>query len=144
MTDEYALAAPDLEVPCCMTAAVTGGERCSCWRPVLDMQPSEALQEGPLLARRKACDDCAYRAGSPEREADGGALPDFGRHAPFMCHQGAPKVIRWEHPSGAVIVPEGDDYQPTTRHGAIWLADGRPGEYCAGWAAVNRIREVTA
>lgn len=93
-----------------------------------------------MLARRKACHDCAYRAGSPERQAAGGDLPGYSRHQPFFCHQGLAKVARWEHPSGAVRTPLGDDYQPVTHLDTIWLADGRPGEYCAGWAAVNRIR----
>ena len=93
-----------------------------------------------MLARKKACHDCAYRAGSPERAADNDEIPTYSRHQPFMCHQGLAKVTRWVHPTGAVILPSGDDYQPIQHLDAIWLADGRPGEYCAGWAAVNRIR----
>ena len=139
MHDEI-LPAPDPDLPCCMASAVTGGRDCTCWTPVLDIEPSDQLQQGPMIARRKACADCAYRAGSPERQADDGALPSYSRNEPFFCHQGLAKVVRWEHTSGAVHVPEGDDYQPVTHLDHIWLADGRPGEYCAGWAAVNRIR----
>jgi len=130
--------APDLEVPCCMASAVSDGENCTCWRPVLDPPPSGEEQAGPMQALRRSCHDCAYRLDSPERAA--GEAPEFGPAQPFLCHQGMPRVIRWEHPSGATITPEGDDYQPTEHGGRAWLADGRPGEYCAGWAATNQIR----
>lgn len=134
------LPAPDPDLPCCMASAVTAGRDCTCWVPVLDLDLSDQLQHGPMNARRKACTDCAYRAGSPERQDDDGAIPDYGRTSPFVCHQGMAKVARWVHPTGAVIVPDGDDYQPRQMSGCVWTADGRPAEYCAGWAAVNRIR----
>ncbi|MDT0435661.1 MULTISPECIES: hypothetical protein [Streptomyces] len=36
---------------------------------------------------RTPCADCAYRPGSPEREALGAQLPE---NEPFFCHQGLP------------------------------------------------------
>jgi len=123
---------------CCWTAVNSGDERCDCWRPVLDVDPSAELQEGPMLALRRSCIDCAYRAGSPERAASD--PPEFGRHEPFTCHQGMPRAIAFVHPSGARIDLTEDDYQPTILGDRVWLADGRPGELCAGWAAVHRIR----
>lgn len=137
------LPSPDEAYGCCEASAYTGGEQCTCWEPILDVEPTDALQEGPMRVPRRACHDCAYRAGSPEREAADGALPDYSRDQPFMCHQGVAKVVRFEHPCGAVIVPDGDDYTPTSRGDRVWMADGRPGEYCSGWAAVNSIRRAS-
>ena len=129
---------------CCWESVNTGGDRCSCWTPVLDVEPSAELQEGPTGARRKACHDCAYRAGSPER-AELGGLPEYGRHQPFLCHQGVGRIIAWIHPSGARVDvdPALDDYAPTQRGDRAWRSDGSPAELCAGWAAVNRIRATT-
>lgn len=134
---------PDEAMACCEAAVFSGHERCSCWTPVLDLVPSRDLQAGPMRVRKKSCHDCAYRAGSPEREAAGGALPDYGRSQPFLCHQGMPRAVRFVHPpTGAVIEVDGDDYHPVTAGERAWLADGRLAEYCAGWAKITRAEAV--
>lgn len=146
------LAAPD-GLLCCMEAAQTGGERCTCWEPVLAyrdldgeltlVEEQAPLQAGPACARRLACGDCAYRAGSPEREADGGTLPDYTSREPFFCHDGMPFVVAWRHPSGQLRTDPIDarkaDYHPRISAAAAYRVDGRPGVLCAGWAAVNGI-----
>lgn len=134
------LPAPEDAFGCCLASVYSDGERCTCWQPVLDVMPSVDLQEGPMRVRRKACVDCAYRAGSPERDADGGAIPEYGAHDPFMCHQGAPRATRFVHPCGAVIETDSDDYHPVVHGDRMWLADGSPAEYCSGWAAVVDVK----
>lgn len=155
---------------CCYSKIEYGPERCTCWEPVFDMEQAEPvtervgmvageiparggqsahprlcdLHETPtrsVTVRSKCCHDCAYRAGSPER--DGGfteeallALPAQA-HRVFACHQGMVRVIRWTHPCG-VEVPAGEgDYRPPVIDGVAFKADGTPAELCAGWAALR-------
>jgi hypothetical protein len=145
------LAAPE-GLLCCMAAATTGGEHCTCWQPVLAARDDGGLQlvveqaeiqAGPSCARRSACDDCAYRNGSPERLEAGGDLPDYGTRDPFYCHDGMPLVVAWLHPSGALrrdrIEAGKADYHPRIRSTTPYRTDGRPGVLCAGWAAVNGV-----
>jgi hypothetical protein len=139
---------------CCMAAATTGGEHCTCWEPILGVVDpvlvvpvsQEPLQEGPTCARRSACGDCAYRVGSPERSALEGELPGYGTREQFYCHDGMALVVAWQHPSGAVrpaFDPEAPqasaDYYPATRPPRAWRLDGSPAVLCAGWAAVNGV-----
>jgi hypothetical protein len=149
------LAAPD-DLLCCIAAANTGGDQCTCWVEVLayrdpagDLQAvteQEPLQEGPACARRLACGDCAYRAGSPERDGDGGAVPSFRASQPFYCHDGMPLVVAYLHPSGALRTDPLEagvaDYHPRMRARIAYRVDGRPGVLCAGWAAVNGIHRA--
>lgn len=130
---------PDPLDPCCMGAAVYG-DRCTCWEPELDIEPNPLTQHGPNPARRKCCHDCAFRAGSPEREAAGGDPMPYNPDRPFFCHQDMPRIVRWRHPSGAVIDATQDDYQPIQTGHTAWLIDGRPADICGGWAAINRGR----
>lgn len=134
--------APEGVYGCCWASINSAGDLCSCWIPVFDVEPSEALQEGPAAVLRRSCHDCAYRLGSPEREALEGGPPEYGRHQPFLCHQGVPRIVAWQHPAGVRVDvdPLTDDYLPTQRGDRAWRADGSPAELCAGWAATNRIR----
>lgn len=133
-------APPEAENSCCMGAAFTDGERCTCW-VAISYPEQEERQEGPMNICRKMCHDCAYRNDSPERADAGGAVPDYGRDRPFVCHQGTPITTVWVHPmTGVTRKPERDSYVIAQADGRTWLADGRPGEFCAGWAAVNRVR----
>jgi hypothetical protein len=136
--------APEGFVPCCYGAANDGPRGCTCWEPIFDVEQAP-VQEGPMALRRKSCHDCAYRQGSPERERgefdECGGLSDVagtGSRA-FACHQGARRIVAWRHAILGVFPYAGaGDYRPPSEHGRMWLADGRPGEYCAGWAALRR------
>lgn len=91
-----------------------------------------------MQARTKRCHDCAYRKDSPERQAmDGDRMP-YNPNGTFVCHDRLPKAVYYVHPSGAVMEPIGDSYQPIMNGNRAWLADGRPATVCAGWAADNR------
>lgn len=135
---------------CCDASANTGGDQCTCWEPVLALQDpirllheQERIQEGPPCPRRTACDDCAYRAGSPEREAVDGSIPDYTARDRFYCHDGMPLAVAYVHPSGAMHrldLEQPVDYQPRIRGDRPFRVDGRPGLLCAGWAAVNGVR----
>lgn len=134
--------APDKVVPCCWASAETDGAECTCWVAVLDVEPTTDVQEGPPLARRRMCGDCAYRPGSPERQELGGDEPWYGLEQPFFCHTGMPRAVAYQHPTlpEPVPAPDDGDYRPYIRDGRPWQADGRPAELCAGWAAFNRAR----
>lgn len=145
--------APNPDLPCCEASAGSGGEDCTCWEPILAERQqdgtlrvpasAEAIQAGPVAPRRLACNDCAYRHGSPERHALGGDELDHGRAQPFYCHDGMPFLIGWRHPSGAVRsepLEDGTaDYHPRIQGGHAFRTDGRPAVLCAGWAAVNGL-----
>lgn len=91
--------------------------------------------------RAKCCHDCAYRQRSPERTREGFESPadlagDAGRE--FWCHQGMRKIVAWRHPDGREkSAGEIDDYAPPILNGIAYLADGRAGERCAGWASIR-------
>ncbi len=130
---------------CCAGAAMFGVHRCTCWEPVYDLeqQPLEGDGEPPteIPTRAKCCHDCAYRNGSPEKEAgDGEWLDDLaampGRE--FWCHQGVRRVVAFRHPDGRELPAGEGDYRPPQgprERPVIWKADGTVGERCAGWAA---------
>lgn len=124
--------------PCCDAAAFTGGDRCTCWvvETTSDQLP---LREGPPHLRRRACEDCAYRMDSIERQA--GEEPNDANH-PIYCHWDAPMVARVVHPpSGTAIdYAPGAVYDPVQHGDRYWKVDGQPGEYCAVWGALNAIR----
>lgn len=129
---------PDDWVPCCYGSAHNGPRGCTCWEPVYDQEQSAACGDVSNSPRRDSlCHDCAYRPGSPERQDPDSAenllsLPEAG--TPFYCHQGMRKILRWEHPSGRVYVPTGDDYKPGFTRDYIPLkADGTPADLCEGW-----------
>jgi hypothetical protein len=127
---------------CCYGAAFTDGDRCTCWTPIVDPEPTTVVQEGPMPVNGERCHDCAYRRDSPERQAlDGDPMP-YIPGGVFTCHVGMPKAVAFVHPCGErVEVPPGtenDDYRPVTRGDRAWQADGRPAVVCAGWAADDR------
>lgn len=135
---------PEGFVPCCDGAANDGPRGCTCWEPLFNIEQLQ-VQEGPMALRAKCCDDCAYRLGSPERESgmydECGGLSDIAgsAHQVFVCHQGARKIIAWRHPLLGMFPYAGPgDYRAPEGDGRMWLADGRPGELCAGWAALRR------
>jgi hypothetical protein len=131
---------------CCAGAAMFGVDRCTCWEPVYDLEQSEQLEEGPAIARRKRCPDCAFHAGSPERsDEDGEQRLDDAVHgvcSSFWCHQGVRRVVEWRHPDGRVVAAADGDYRPPQGQDRLWLADGRPGEMCAGWWARRQNAEL--
>lgn len=127
---------------CCYGAAFTDGERCTCWSPVLEPEPTLDVQEGPMPVNESRCHDCAYRRDSPERQQrDGDTMPYIPGHL-FTCHVGMPRAVAYVHPSGErVETPPGtenDDYHPIELAGRAWQADGRPAVVCAGWASDDR------
>lgn len=135
-------APPDPDVACCLAAAMTSGQECSCWMPV--RSEIRALpKEGPSEVRARMCGDCAYRGGSPERAGRAGEPLDYGRREPFFCHQGVAYVVALVHPCGAVISGEKGDYDPILAADRIFQADGTPGVLCAGWAAANHLPRGT-
>lgn len=128
---------PDPDQPCCMSAAVTGGEQCTCWVPVYD-RLAMPVQEGPPDVRASRCDTCAYRQGSPEWTANEGR-PDYGARQRFYCHDDMPCIIGWRHPSGVVLEAQQGAFDPTIVADRSFRYDGRPATLCAGWARTNRL-----
>lgn len=136
---------------CCLGAAEEGPHACTCWEPVYDLEQQPVQEDLAAVAgtREKACDNCAYRAGSPEREGDDryqgsedGDLERFARDGVFWCHQGMRKPVLWRHRLGIEVAADSDAYEPPmVRCGpelVPFKADGTPGERCAGWAALRR------
>ena len=135
---------------CCLGSAVRGPAGCTCWAPVYDQEQAAQLAMGPVPIRRSACEDCAFRPGSPEQAGDTRyALSGEGQlegillgRAPFVCHQGMRRLLRLVHP-GSVIEPGGPveydpgpgAYEPPRAGEMAWQANGQPAEICAGWAA---------
>lgn len=137
---------------CCDGAALRGRRFCTCWEPVFDLEQQPLVDDGrppaEVPTRSKCCHDCAYRAGSPEREAgDGDWLVELatGDGRMFWCHQGMRRVIAFRHPDGREL-PAGDgDYRPPVgpaERPVAWKADGAVGERCAGWAAHWRATKL--
>ncbi|RSD26371.1 hypothetical protein [Amycolatopsis eburnea] len=140
---------PDLglDKPCCYGVAMGAAEDCSCWRPVYDTPGHADPVEGmtPTVRPGGMCGDCAYRPDSPERQDDpqhrGNAtelemLAEDGR--PFYCHQGMRRILRWEHPSGAVLPAHPADYAPPIVDDVPIKVDGTPAYLCGGWDARRR------
>jgi hypothetical protein len=117
---------------CCLGALDEGPTGCTCWEPIYDLEQSVHAPTAPET-QPKMCHDCAFRANSPERR-DGDCLPGPGG-APFWCHQGMRRVIKWRHPLGMELPAGVGDYRPPIIDKVPYRADGRPGLKCAGWAA---------
>lgn len=136
----------DEERTCCLGAVTSG--RCTCWEIVHDIEQAP-LQPGGPVARSEMCSDCACRPDSPERRGDSNyssnwedvkslAKGDSARH--FFCHDGMRRVLREEHPDGAVIEGKPDDYDPPMRDGVAYRADGTPAYICAGFTAMREAK----
>jgi hypothetical protein len=84
----------------------------------------------PPGVMRRACGDCAFRAGSPELEANGAQLP---LDSPFWCHHGMTKGY-------------GDSYEPLGTFQPAGASKPYPlGELiCAGWWALKTGRATPA
>lgn len=86
--------------------------------------PEDELTPAPVPpgVMRRPCPDCAFRPGSPEREALGQTLPEA---APFWCHHGC-------------AIGYGDSYQPIGTYRPAGASRDLPlGELlCAGWWAM--------
>ena len=126
---------------CCEDALLGGAPFCTCWEPEFDFEQTRPDPTIEPKTRVKACDDCAFRAGSPEKTGDErythtGAV---NRLPHFWCHQGMRKPVRWRHPAGLTVEADVDGYMPPKVHvGGIavpFKADGTPGDRCAGHAA---------
>ena len=123
---------------CCLGAAARGPSACTCWAPVYDQPQKWLLQHGPPAVRATACDDCAFRPGSPERSGDArfahsdeGALEEIVySNRPFACHQGMRRLLRLIHPSGVVVEQPPCAYEPPIgRDGTLaYLANGEPAQ----------------
>lgn len=129
---------PDTGGTCCYGAGVYGPDRCTCWREVYDLT-QEPIREDlvALLAagiepvtRRRMCAGCAYRPDSPERrgdprhvgDGDGDELERIAGQARFWCHEGIPRVVSYEHPSGATAPGHPSSYEPVVRDGVPYRA----------------------
>lgn len=129
---------------CCDGSAIKGPQYCTCWTPVFDLDQAAPDPGGPGT-RDALCQDCAFKPGSPERSGDeryNGDAEFLSRIVAtgerFFCHQGIRRAVKLAHPAGAEIeVPPGD-YRPPIIDGVPYMADGSPGELCAGWAARRR------
>lgn len=140
---------------CCMGAAARGPEHCTCWEPIYDQQqkPPTGRFKPPC---KKACHDCAYRAGSPERSGNDnyhhaaetpGGLPSLRHGAVFYCHQGLRRIVAIKH-SGTgyrLDLSSNDYYEPVKTADGLLDADGDVAPICAGyWARVQSERNVQA
>jgi hypothetical protein len=135
--------------PCCY-ASWNDPDRCSCWRPVYDVEQTEPRppeRAEDLRVRGNLCGDCAFRKGSPERAdawSEEALFTAAGTGIPFWCHDGMRRPSHWVHPDGRVVEGDPADYTPPTRSGIPYRADGSPGLLCAGWMArATRAAEPT-
>lgn len=106
--------------PYCVGGYTGPGERCMhCAGTSLTDDPSGGAERAPRPpgVMRTACADCAFRAGSPELEANGVQLPE---DEPFFCHQGLPVTA-----TGA--------YMPVAMFNGLPLG----AMVCAGWWAMR-------
>lgn len=117
---------------CCAGAAARGPQSCTCWTPIFDLEQAPPRTELEVETRPKECGDCAYKPGSPEREADPYALMDLPN---FFCHRGIRRPKEWRHPDGRVRPGDPANYMPPIVAGIPYRADGRPAARCGGWAA---------
>lgn len=132
-----------------MGSGEDGPRGCTCWEPVYDLEQQPLQLDTAATTRARCCADCAFRNGSPERvEADGDFPHTTGRQ-PFWCHQGVRRVVGWRHPDGREMPAGEGDYRPpfgadAAGDQAVWLAVGRAGERCAGWAALVGVPATKA
>jgi hypothetical protein len=127
---------------CCYGSSIKGPEYCTCWTAEYDAD-QQPIQETEPTVRERMCGDCAFLPQSPERQGafgydnngtdDLNELVALGKR--FFCHDGMSRVVRYRHPSGAVIEANPGDYQPAQADGCAYKADGSPAFLCAGWAA---------
>lgn len=126
---------------CCTGSANGTPLDCTCWEPVWDLgqQPVQPGLPRPADPPRM-CGDCAYRPGSPERAGEPSHQGDrelldnlVDNGAPFFCHAGMRRPVKWVHPSGAEIPGHAANYRPPIRDGVPYKADGTPGDICSGW-----------
>lgn len=144
---------PDTGGTCCMGAAIYGPARCTCWKPIYDLEQAEvdkdavrALAAGVTPTTRDTmCPDCAYRPNSPEKSGDEGYAGDSdtleglaARGDRFWCHTGIRRPVKWVHPSGIEIPGHAGNYMPPIVNNVPYKADGSPAELCAGWDARRR------
>jgi hypothetical protein len=121
--------------------ALYGPQRCTCWEPVFDLEQREITPGLPLPPIPvQMCQDCAYRPHSPEREGEDGYAGDrdlldelVRNREPFYCHRGIRKPVAYKHPVGAEAPGHPAAYDPPTRDGVPYKADGTPANLCAGW-----------
>jgi hypothetical protein len=133
---------------CCYGAAIYGPDRCTCWEPVYDEDQAPIITRLPKV-RKGACEDCAFRTGSPERRGDAsvaGSEAELYRLVstgqPFFCHQGMRRPVAWRHPAGVEIPGDPANYRPSIVNGVPYKADGAPADVCAGWATRRRLFEM--
>lgn len=126
---------------CCSSSAMHGPDRCTCWRPVFEVEqatPRPPTCPDDLAAMKQMCGDCAFRKDSPER-ADAWAeetLMDLAVSGdPFWCHTGMRRPAKWVHPDLGEVEGDTADWQPPIIAGIPYQADGAPGLLCAGWSA---------
>ena len=138
---------PDLgeaTMGCCYGSAIRGPEHCTCWRPEYNVEQQSPKTELEPVERKDMCHDCAYRFGSPER-AEGFEeewlldLPASGQR--FFCHDNMVRIVRYRHPSGAVIDAKPGEYDAPKIGDCAFQADGTPALLCGGWAARKRVIE---
>lgn len=151
---------PDPANPC-WEACALDGQDCAMWEAVYWPEPErDALQVGPENVAPRACGDCAYRPGSPERRENDGDLPlGFDPEKPFYCHTGMSALVGYTHAELGVsmlvsALPSMQDgfligsldysvvQDPDRRRG--WMADGRPLVVCGGWWAHARKARAVA
>jgi len=139
---------------CCMGSAVYGPSRCTCWAVEYD-RPQQSATGMSGAEIDKCCNDCAYRAGSPERSGSPaydhsveieGDLPRMPTGSLFFCHKGMRKAVSAVHePSGLrVVLDRGDSYDATNHDGVPILANGDFAPLCAGFAATAGISTTEA
>lgn len=140
----------------CCWGAMLDRRLCSCWEVVYDLEQAQPRQQVVdwLAAgiepntRRRMCNDCAYRPGSPERQdepthqGDAAELERIARESRFWCHQGMRRPVLYRHPSGVEWPGHPAAYSPPIVDAVPYKADGTPGDLCAGWAARNRALTV--
>lgn len=127
---------------CCMGEATQGPDHCTCWVPVYERDQEKPDEKAVPGTRTEQCEDCAYRADSPERQGDEevDGTPELLERIvvegqPFWCHQGIRRPLLWKHPSGMTVDGSASDYKPPIVDGVPYQADGRPADICAGWSA---------
>jgi hypothetical protein len=141
---------------CCWGTVMRGPSGCTCWELIYDLEQVEPDPKAVAwlaagiqpVTRSRPCEDCAYRADSPERQGSEDVSGDqalldriVAEGSRFWCHQGIRRPVAWRHPSGAEIPGSPSDYRPPIVDGVPYRADGTAAEVCAGWAARRRALE---
>lgn len=115
--------------PRCDGAANLGPAYCTC-DTLSPEDHARCVSDGVEAFLRRGggmCDDCAFRAGSPESDR----LEEIARSSvPFRCHKGAPVDAR----SGT---PVKDAYVPVLARSATGELEDIGYPICAGWRRAN-------